>query len=99
MAADLNTLHYRDNPDVPRRHVADESGDLVYLDAPFKSNAYNVLFWEHAEKSAAHRSDRRAIDQSLVRGPRSPSATHVGAEPRRGRRMAVRRVVANPPRG
>jgi site-specific DNA-methyltransferase (adenine-specific) len=45
MAADLNTLHCRDNPDVLRRHVADESGDLVYLDAPFKSNAnYNVLF-------------------------------------------------------
>lgn len=29
----------------PRRHVSDESVDLVYLDPPFNSNAnYNVLF-------------------------------------------------------
>ena len=40
-----NTLYYGDNLDVLRRHVADESVDLVYLDPPFKSNAnYNVLF-------------------------------------------------------
>jgi DNA modification methylase len=40
-----NTLYYGDNLDVLRRHVADESVDLVYLDPPFNSNAnYNVLF-------------------------------------------------------
>lgn len=40
-----NTLYYGDNLDVLRRHIADESVDLVYLDPPFKSNAtYNVLF-------------------------------------------------------
>lgn len=40
-----NVLYYGDNLDVLRRHVKDESVDLVYLDPPFNSNAsYNVLF-------------------------------------------------------
>lgn len=40
-----NSLYYGDNLDVLRRHIADESVDLVYLDPPFNSNAtYNVLF-------------------------------------------------------
>ncbi len=49
-----NVLYYGDNLDVLRRHVRDESVDLVYLDPPFNSNAnYNVLFSEHGEKAAA----------------------------------------------
>jgi DNA modification methylase len=49
-----NLLYYGDNLDVLRRHVADESVDLVYLDPPFNSNAsYNVLFAEHGTKAAA----------------------------------------------
>ena len=40
-----NLLYYGDNLDVLRRHVHEESVDLVYLDPPFNSNAnYNVLF-------------------------------------------------------
>ena len=40
-----NALIYGDNLDVLRRHIADDSVDLVYLDPPFNSNAaYNVLF-------------------------------------------------------
>lgn len=40
-----NTLYYGDNLDVLRRHIKDESVDLIYLDPPFNSNAnYNVLF-------------------------------------------------------
>ncbi len=40
-------MYYGDNLDVLRRHVADESVDLVYLDPPFNSSAtYNVLFAE-----------------------------------------------------
>lgn len=40
-----NRLYYGDNLDVLRRHIKDESVDLVYLDPPFNSNAnYNVLF-------------------------------------------------------
>ncbi len=49
-----NLLYYGDNLDVLRRHVKDETVDLVYLDPPFNSNAnYNVLFSEHGEKAAA----------------------------------------------
>jgi DNA modification methylase len=49
-----NLLYYGDNLDVLRRHVKDESVDLVYLDPPFNSSAsYNVLFAEHGAKSAA----------------------------------------------
>jgi site-specific DNA-methyltransferase (adenine-specific) len=48
---DQNLLYYGDNLDVLRRHIKDESVDLVYLDPPFNSNAsYNVLF---AEKSGS----------------------------------------------
>jgi len=49
-----NALFYGDNLDVLRRHIDDESVDLVYLDPPFKSNQdYNVLFAEHGTKAAA----------------------------------------------
>ena len=34
-SAPLNRLYYGDNLDVLRRHVDDESVDLVYLDPPF----------------------------------------------------------------
>lgn len=52
--AEPNLLYYGDNLPVLRRHVKDESVDLVYLDPPFNSNAdYNVLFSEHGEKAAA----------------------------------------------
>ncbi len=48
-------LYYGDNLDVLRRHVRDETVDLVYLDPPFKSNQdYNVLFAErNGTRSAA----------------------------------------------
>jgi DNA modification methylase len=47
-------LFYGDNLDVLRRHVPDESVDLVYLDPPFNSNAnYNVLFAEQDGARAA----------------------------------------------
>jgi hypothetical protein len=55
-AVETNLLYYGDgdNLDVLRRHVKDESVDLVYLDPPFNSNAtYNLLFEEHGEKAAA----------------------------------------------
>src|SRR5207302_1565733 len=49
-----NLLYYGDNLDVLRRHIDDETVDLVYLDPPFKSNQdYNVLFSEHGTKAAA----------------------------------------------
>ena len=49
-----NILYYGDNLDVLRRHVGDDSVDLVYLDPPFNSNAtYNVLFAEQNGSRAA----------------------------------------------
>jgi len=49
-----NLLYYGDNLDVLRRHVKDETVDLVYLDPPFNSNAdYNVLFAEQNGSRAA----------------------------------------------
>lgn len=45
MERQLNTLYYGDNLAVLRKHIADESVDLIYLDPPFNSQAtYNVLF-------------------------------------------------------
>ena len=42
-----NVLFYGDNLDALRRHLKDETVDLVYLDPPFNSNqSYNVLFAE-----------------------------------------------------
>lgn len=40
-----NQLYYGDNLDILRRHIQDESVDLIYLDPPFNSNrSYNILF-------------------------------------------------------
>lgn len=51
---DGNPLYCGDNLDVLRRHIKDETVDLVYLDPTFNSDAsYNVLFAEHGTKSAA----------------------------------------------
>ncbi|MGH9743306.1 MAG: DNA methyltransferase [Candidatus Acidiferrum sp.] len=50
----MNLLYYGDNLDVLRRHIKDETIDLVYLDPPFKSNQdYNVLFAEKDGTGAA----------------------------------------------
>lgn len=40
-----NTLYFGDNLDILRKHIADESVDLIYLDPPFNSKRdYNLLF-------------------------------------------------------
>jgi DNA modification methylase len=42
-----NTLYYGDNLEILRKHIPDESVDLIYLDPPFNSNRdYNVIFKE-----------------------------------------------------
>jgi len=49
-----NRLYFGDNLEVLRRHLDDESVDLIYLDPPFNSNAdYNVLFAEHDRTESA----------------------------------------------
>jgi len=42
-----NILYYGDNLDIIRKHVHDDSIDLIYLDPPFNSKAnYNILYKE-----------------------------------------------------
>lgn len=49
-----NTLYYGDNLDVMRRHLADGSVDLVYLDPPFNSGRdYNAIFKGSADTGQA----------------------------------------------
>jgi len=49
-----NLLYYGDNLGVLRRHIKDETIDLIYLDPPFKSNqVYNILFAERNNSNAA----------------------------------------------
>ena len=76
-----NMLYYGDNLDVLRRHVADESVDLVYLDPPFQSSRdYNVLFERKDGTEAAAQiqafedtwrwdmAAARALDEMVRRG-------------------------------
>ena len=50
----MSTLYYGDNLDVLKRHIADESVHLVYLDPPFQSGRdYNMLFEEQDGTAAA----------------------------------------------
>lgn len=50
----MNRLYYGDNLDILRRHIPDESVDLIYLDPPFQSGRdYNVLFEEQDGSKAA----------------------------------------------
>lgn len=50
----MRHLYYGDNLDVLKRHIKDESVDLVYLDPPFKSNRdYNILFKQKNGDEAA----------------------------------------------
>src|SRR4030042_127292 len=49
-----NFLYYGDNLDILRRHIRDETIDLIYLDPPFKSDQdYNILFAERNGSKAA----------------------------------------------
>jgi site-specific DNA-methyltransferase (adenine-specific) len=58
-----NLLYYGDNLDVMRRHIKDESVDLVYLDPPFNSDQnYNILFKEQNGSRAA--SQIRAFEDT-----------------------------------
>lgn len=69
-----NSLYYGDNLDVLRRHVKDESVNLVYLDPPFNSNAsYNVLF---AEKDGTEAAGQIAAFEDTWQWDQSAAATY-----------------------
>lgn len=75
MTAD-NLLYYGDNLDVLRRHVKDETVDLVYLDPPFNSNAtYNVPFTDQ-------NGSRAAVKQGSEPGGRTAHTTSEGRDTR-----------------
>jgi site-specific DNA-methyltransferase (adenine-specific) len=58
----MNTLFYGDNLDVLRRHVADASVDLVYLDPPFQSGKdYSVIFESHRGERGDERAQAEAF--------------------------------------
>jgi DNA modification methylase len=62
---DKNKLFYGDNLEVMRRHIADESVDLVYLDPPFNSNrGYNVIFQRHDTVRQADEAQIQAFDDT-----------------------------------
>lgn len=72
----MNQLFYGDNLDVLRRHIGDESVDLVYLDPPFKSNQdYNVLF---AEKTGAKSAAQIKVFEDTWRWDQSAAAAYEG---------------------
>jgi DNA modification methylase len=82
-----NLLYYGDNLDILRRHVPDESVDLVYLDPPFKSDQdYNVLFTEQngSRSSAQIRvfEDTWRWDQTAARAYQEVVEGGAGAIPR-----------------
>lgn len=59
----MNKLFYGDNLDILRKHVLDESVDLIYLDPPFNSNrAYNVIF--HDKTGKAPQSQMQAFEDT-----------------------------------
>jgi site-specific DNA-methyltransferase (adenine-specific) len=65
-----NVLYYGDNLDVLRRHIKNDSVDLVYLDPPFKSNQdYNVLFSEQNAPDQRHRSRHSKIRGDGIKEP------------------------------
>lgn len=44
---DLNKIYFGDNLEIMRKHIKDESVDLIYLDPPFNSDQnYNIIFQE-----------------------------------------------------
>ena len=72
-SADPNSLCFGDNLDDLRKHVADESVDLIYLDPPFNSNVnYDACFQEQTGEL----SDARitAFEDTWRWGPGSEGA-------------------------
>ncbi|HEV8607915.1 MAG TPA: hypothetical protein VGQ99_21450 [Tepidisphaeraceae bacterium] len=58
-----NTLYYGDNLDILRRHVEDESINLIYLDPPFNSNAdpQDIRSFKQAPKARGKKTDTQRL--------------------------------------
>ncbi len=89
MKLETNVLYYGDNLDVLRKHIPDESIDLIYLDPPFNSNrSYNVLFKESS--GAGSEAQLEAFEDAWHWGPHAQEAYE---EIQTGPHQAVARVV------
>lgn len=65
-----NTLFYGDNLDVLRKHIENESVDLIYLDPPFNSNRnYNVIFGKSAAMRATDAAQIQAFGDTWIWTP------------------------------
>ena len=61
-------FYYGDNLAVMRRHIADNSVDLIYLDPPFKSDAtYNMLLTRYCPARRSGCRSWRCRCESLLR--------------------------------
>src|SRR3954468_407441 len=79
MKSSENLLFYGDNLDVLRRHIDDESVDLVYLDPPFNSaRNYNVLFAEQDGSRAA--AQIKAFEDTWEWNEQSSASYHAVVE-------------------
>ncbi len=66
-------LYFGDNLDVLRRHIKDETVDLVYLDPPFNSKAsYNMLYKEPTGRRSV--AQVQAFEDTWQWGPDAASA-------------------------
>jgi len=64
-----NVLCYGDNLEIMRKHIADGSVDLVYLDPPFNSNRdYNVLSKQAREGEAPAEPDMGMLTEHAMSG-------------------------------
>ena len=71
----MNQLFYGDNLDVLRRHVGDESVDLVYLDPPFQSGKnYNIFF--RNESGSKSEEQVQAFKDTWFWGPEAEESFH-----------------------
>lgn len=72
-AGNGNRLYFGDNLDVLRRHIKDETVDLIYLDPPFNSKAnYNVLYKEPTGRKSV--AQVQAFEDTWHWGPDASSA-------------------------
>jgi hypothetical protein len=82
-----NKLFFGDNLQILRKHVADETVDLVYLDPPFNSKAdYNVLFKTTAGEASAPPQQTQA-----------PVSVKAGANIKRGMVATLKGDMARSP--
>jgi site-specific DNA-methyltransferase (adenine-specific) len=65
----MNLLYYGDNLDILKKHIKDESIDLIYLDPPFQSGKnYNQIFQPQAGGIKGETAQRQAFEDTWTWG-------------------------------